>query len=158
MQQALLPGVGARQPVYFHADPSPVWGKLEGIGQEVEDDPFQLILVEGGEQRGNGGMETEIDIFLFCHVREGKGKLPDELYDIAFAQVERQLLFLQLPEVQQLVHHIQQSSCVTMDQLELAFPGWVIRFQDDLVHRRQYEREGRSEFMANVSEEPDLHH
>src|SRR5882724_11743202 len=143
LEQALFLYVLARQPVQLNHDQSLLGGELKGIGKKIEHDPFQLILVEERVQAFFGSM---------------KRKLFYEFYDVALAEAELQLLLFQLAEVQQLIHHVQETPGVPVNKLELSLPGGVVRVPDDLVHRSEDQRKGGTEFMADIGEEADLHH
>src|SRR5882724_747439 len=158
LEQALFLYVLARQPVQLNHDQSLLGGELKGIGKKIEHDPFQLILVEERVQAFFGSMKRKIDVLFLGHIRKGKRKLFYEFYDVALAEAELQLLLFQLAEVQQLIHHVQETPGVPVNKLELSLPGGVVRVPDDLVHRSEDQRKGGTEFMADIGEEADLHH
>src|SRR5258708_7337800 len=71
-----------RQPSDRHGYPSMFMREFKGIREQVEEDPFQLILIEGGIESGYGRCEREIDVLFPGDVGERERQLFNKLHDI----------------------------------------------------------------------------
>ncbi len=82
---------------------------LECIGEQVEQDLLQFVLIEPGFQFFNIAVNGKMDILLFGHIGERMTDVFAESHDIVEAGMQYKLLYFHLSKIQQLVDQLQQA-------------------------------------------------
>ena len=139
-----------------HVDASAFGRELVGVREQVVHHFAQFVVVERHHQRFDGAIEGERHR-LFHQLIERLTDDADELYDVSRDQCQAAIVFVQLPEVEHLVHQSQQSAAVAEHQLQFSLLGFVLLLANQSRERRQYQREWRAQFVADIGKEIELH-
>ena len=81
----------------------------------------------------------------------------DKLVQASTLQVQAFAVHLHLPEIEKLVHQLQQVACIPAHIVKLGTGLAILGTLQDTSYRRDDKREQGAEFMTDVGEEAILH-
>ena len=101
--------------------------------------------------------KSQRDTFFFHKSAESLDRIPDEHDHIPHADRQSLPPHLQFPEIQQLVHQLEQFFRITVNHGQPLFQVHVALLFDKCPERCQDQREGRTEFMTYIRKKAQLH-
>ena len=130
-------------------------GKLIGIAQEVVHYLAHLIHIHRHVQLREFRFELQRHLVVGKDT-EGSTDIIHETHYLRLRKIQLLLVLVELAEVENLVHQIEQTGGVAMNQLQLSALGRVGFFSYHRHQRRDDEGERSAELMAHVGEEVQL--
>ena len=131
-------------------------GELEGVREEIQEHPLELLGVEFG-RHALGRLDHERDAALGGQPVEVTGRASDETNQIDLGVVRRHLAGFELGDVEEVVHVPEKCAGIAGDDLDVPPLGLTERGRgEQLLGRPEHERERGAQLVADVGEELGL--
>ena len=146
--------------VPLHALPDgdlPLEGELQGVGEEIEDDPLPHVAVDVDRLAQVRSVDLELDARALEGRAEASREVPGVAREVGGAEDRVGPARLEPRELQQRIHQSLQAQRVAADELQL--PAGVLGDRGrgaQLVQRPEQEGERGPELVADVVEEGGL--
>ena len=131
--------------------------KLQGIGEQIGQYLAQLILVEIHKQAFGLVVEIQTDILLLGKWHKLHRGILHKLVQTSTLQVQAFAVHLHLPEIEKLVHQLQQVACIPAHIVKLGTSLAIFGTLQDTSYRRDDKRKQGAEFMTDIGEEAVFH-
>ncbi len=133
-------------------------GEFKCIGQKIEQDALDLVMIERSDEMIDPRPVGKADILFVRQIGKGIRGLFYEIRDIPLCLIQPELIDFHFSEIEQLIDEIQQSSRISFDQQEGTPDRRILGALYQLVHGRQDKGQRGSELVADIGQEFDIHH
>ena len=131
-----------------------VFGRIfESIGKQVEQHLFDFIGIDPQLLMRRVRTEFIDDLFRFGISLEITEYLLRKLHDIHLFQRKHHFIIFDLPEIENLIHDIQQMARVTLNRPDITLNFGVLFPLDDAVERIEDQRQRSADFVGDVRKE-----
>ena len=145
------------RPAQPQGDCSAGFREFQGVGNQVVDDLLHHVAVEFHHRIRRLVFQREGDLPFLGRRLESVQQVLRKFPDAAQAELEFFSPHLHFPEIQQMVHQVQQGLRVPVHRFQPAvFPGPFL-FLHQALERKDDQAERRPELVGNVREETELH-
>ena len=141
---------------YTHLDGSTVIGVLKSIREQIVDNLIQCGTVEPYIQPVNSRQIAEIDVPFPGCVLIGFQDIAQILYDVSLLALESHLLFVDLPDIQDLIDEVLHAPGVMLDGLQF-IPGLrILLLFQQLMQRTHDKCQRRADIVGGIDQELHL--
>ncbi len=128
-------------------------GELEGVGQQVEDDPAIPFRIDLRRQGGRGRNPEGYGLFRGLDLEIGDDE-PHEAGEIHLRVAQRQAPSLEFGDIQEVAHQTEEQPGVALDHFQFAARlAAEVRVRQPPGDGTQDQGEGGAQFMADIGEE-----